>query len=240
MHKTIGEARALARALREALAGHSESEVVLCPPFTALAAVAGEIDGSELKLGAQDVHWEAEGAYTGEVSVSMLKDVGCAYGIVGHSERRALFGERDEDVHKKAAALLAAGLGAIVCVGETLEQRRVGETEAVVLGQLAGAVKGLDLPAAEKLVIAYEPVWAIGTGENATGEEAGRVAQRIRAGLAELVGAETAAEVRIQYGGSVKPENIAEFLSHEDIDGALVGGASLTADSFAAIVRGRP
>ncbi len=238
MHKTGPEAVRLAKQVKVLLADASGVEVVVCPPFPALYAVSEVLRGSELALGAQDVFWEEEGAFTGEVSPGMLKDAGCLYVIVGHSERRHILGETDEMVARKVRAALRGGLRPIVCVGETLAQRRAGETKAVVEGQLRSAVRGLELDDPARLVIAYEPVWAIGTGENATGEQAQEVAAWIRQALADELGADAAQAIRIQYGGSVKPNNIAEFLRQPDIDGALVGGASLDASSFAQIVKG--
>lgn len=215
-------------------------EVVFCPPFVALAAAAQVLrqrGWPGVWLGAQNLHWEAQGAYTGEVSGPMLKDVGCRYVIVGHSERRQLFGESDEQVARKVRAALGAGLVPILCVGETLAERRAGQTEQVVLRQLRSALEGLSEQAVEQVVVAYEPVWAIGTGENATGQEAARViGQVLRGELARRWGDGVAQRVRILYGGSVTPDNIAEFMDQPDIDGALVGGASLVAERFAAIV----
>ncbi len=246
MHKLPSEAREFTgrlveRLLAEGLAGRPDVEVVICPPFVALAAVAQELSRlgwpGGISLGAQNVHWERQGAFTGEVSVPMLADLGCRYVIVGHSERRHLFGETDAQVARKVRALLEAGLTPILCVGETIEQRRAGQTEAVVTGQLQAALQGLEEQAVAGMVVAYEPVWAIGTGENATGAEADRVINGVlRTHIAQAVGERAARGVRIQYGGSVSPDNIGEFMGYEDIDGALVGGASLKVESFAAIV----
>ncbi len=238
MHKTVPEAVRLAKQLKVLVSDELKGvEVVLCPPFTALYAVAEVIKGSGIQLGAQDVFWADEGAYTGEISPVMLKDLGCHYVIVGHSERRAYFHETDEDVRRKAEAALAKGIGVIACVGETLDQRRRGETEAVVRREVRAIVEGLELNDPGQLVIAYEPIWAIGTGETATSGEANRVAGLIREEIARWLGGEAAARVRIQYGGSVKPENIGGFMQEPEIDGALVGGASLDASSFAQIVK---
>lgn len=238
MNKTASEAVRLAKQVKVLVSDElKRAEVVLCPPFTALYPVAEVIKGSGIQLGAQDVFWADEGAYTGEISPLMLKDLGCHYVIVGHSERRAYFHETDEDVRKKAEAALAKGIGVIACVGETLEERRRGETEAVVSREVKAIVEGLSLPDPGQLVIAYEPIWAIGTGETATSAEANRVAGLIRAEIAAALGDDVAQAVRIQYGGSVKPENIGSFMQEPEIDGALVGGASLDASSFAQIVK---
>jgi triosephosphate isomerase len=240
MHKTVPEAIRLAKQIKLLVSDEAQSqvEVVLCPPFTALAAVAEVIKDSPIKLGAQNVHDQIEGAYTGEISPLMLKDLGCEYTILGHSERRIYFKETDQIVNLRANSALKNGLGIIVCVGETLQQRRDGQTEEVVRTQVRQSLANLSPARPEDLVIAYEPIWAIGTGENATGAEANRVIKLIRNEMAELFGEEMAQQTRIQYGGSVKPENISNFLSQSDIDGALVGGASLDASSFAQIVKG--
>jgi len=198
--------------------------------------VAQAIDGAEVSLGAQDLHWEAQGAYTGEVSAAMLLDLGCRFVIVGHSERRAYFGETDESVNRKAGAALAAGLRPIVCVGETLEQRERGETASIVRAQVERGLEGLG-GALREIVVAYEPVWAIGTGRTATAEQAQSAHALIRETLAGLGAATAADTVRIQYGGSVKPGNAAELFSGPDVDGGLIGGASLDAGAFAQIVR---
>ena len=239
MNKTPSEAVRLAKQLKVLVTDETARgvEVVVCPPFTALQAVGEVIKGSGILLGAQDVHWADEGAYTGEISALMLKDLSCQYVIVGHSERRQMFGETDADVRRKVDAVLSKGMGVIACVGETIEERRAGKTEEVVVREVRAIADGLTLAQPSRLVIAYEPIWAIGTGETATAEEANRVAGLIRQTLAELLGAETAKAVRIQYGGSVKPENIGAFMRESEIDGALVGGASLDASSFAEIVR---
>ncbi|HEY8417334.1 MAG TPA: triose-phosphate isomerase [Limnochordales bacterium] len=211
-------------------------QVVVCPPFTALAALGGVLAGSAVALGAQNMHWEAAGAYTGEIAAPMLLDLKCRFVILGHSERRQM-GETDEQVRRKVHAALAAGLIPIVCVGERLEERRAGQTEAVVTGQVRAALAGLPAADGSKAVIAYEPVWAIGTGEYASPEEANRVIGLIRATLAELLGREAAAAMRILYGGSVKPDNIGPFMRQPEIDGALVGGASLDARGFVDIIQ---
>jgi triosephosphate isomerase len=193
---------------------------------------------SDIKLGAQDVYWEKEGAFTGEISAGMIKSAGCHYCIVGHSERRQYFGETNETVNKKAKALLAAGIRPIVCVGEKLEERKAGKTFDVVRDHVENSLAGISKDDILKTVIAYEPVWAIGTGVNATKEQAQEAHAYIRGLLAKMYDKATADSVTIQYGGSVKPENITELISQKDVDGALVGGASLKADSFAAIVNG--
>ncbi len=238
MHKTQGEARELLRALLPLLGPLAgKVQVAVAPPFTALAAAAEALRGTAVDLAAQDVHWERQGAFTGEVSAAMLADAGCRHGIVGHSERRQLFGETDEAVRRKAGALLAVGIRPIVCVGETLAEREAGRTLEVVERQVRAALSGLPSQVLAALALAYEPVWAIGTGRTATAGQAQEVHAAIRAILREL-GGPVAAEVRIQYGGSVKPENAAELMSQPDVDGALVGGASLEAGGFAAIARG--
>jgi triosephosphate isomerase (TIM) len=234
MHKTVAEAVQLVRDLRERL-GEPRAQVAVAPPFTALAAVKQALQGSPIQLFAQNCHFEKQGAFTGEVSAAMLRDVGCDGVILGHSERRQLFGETDESVARKLKAVLAEGLAPIVCVGETLQERESGRTWDVVSRQMRGALSGLDVQALGRVTIAYEPVWAIGTGRNATAAQAQEVHAQIRALLREL-GAAVADSIRIQYGGSVKPDNAAELLSQPDVDGALVGGASLKADDFAKIV----
>ena len=237
MYKTTADAVALVGALKTAVAGITKSEIVVCPPFTALAAVAGALGGSNLQLGAQNVHWEKEGAFTGEIAPAMLKDLCVRYAIVGHSERRQFFGETDAGVNKRAKATLASGLRPIVCVGEMLADREAGRTEAVVTGQVRGSLAGFSKDDILNTVVAYEPVWAIGTGKTASPAQAQEVHALIRRLLGELFGADVADQVRIQYGGSVKPDNAKELLGQPDIDGALVGGASLKAGDFAAIVK---
>jgi len=235
MHKTTGQARDLASAL---VAGAKDDrvEVMIAPPFTALATVAGVLAGSPVQLGAQNLYPAPEGAYTGEVSPAMLVDLGVSYAILGHSERRQIFGESDEFIRQKVAAALEAGLKPVLCVGETLDQRRAGETTAVVEGQLHNCLKGLEAGSAGSLTIAYEPVWAIGTGQTATAAQAEEVHRFIRTWLAGRFDNGLANSVRILYGGSVKADNVRELMSEPDIDGALVGGASLDARSFLAIV----
>jgi len=237
MHCTAAEAVGLARELSERLASGVEAEVIVAPPYTALIPVCEALSGSVVALSAQDLHWEPEGAYTGEVSAAMLKDAGCTHVIIGHSERRTLFGETDQGVNRKVIAALAQGITPIVCIGETLQEREAGATREVVLGQLDGALAGLDSEAIAQLLIAYEPVWAIGTGRTATPGQAQEVHRWIRSRLSELASADVAEQIRVLYGGSVKPDNVAELMAQPDLDGALVGGASLKADSFERICR---
>jgi triosephosphate isomerase (TIM) len=238
MHKTSAEAAALVKELRDGLgAAAGKVQVAVAPPFTALAAAVQAAAGSAIEVSAQDVHWEAQGAFTGEISAVMLADVGCKHGIVGHSERRQLFGETDEAVRKKTAALLAAGVAPIVCVGETLAEREANRTLEVVDRQIRQGLAGLSAEQLGKLTVAYEPVWAIGTGKTATSAQAQEVHAAIRKILREL-GGPVADAIRIQYGGSVKPENAQELMTQPDVDGALVGGASLKAKDFLAIVKG--
>jgi len=211
-------------------------EVLLCPPFTSLAAVGKAIEDSHLLLGAQDVYWEKEGAYTGEISVDMLTDCGCRYVIIGHSERRGLMGETDADVNRKVEAALAGSLIPIVCVGETLEQREAGLTGDVVTKQVRLALKGCTLNQEFMPVVAYEPVWAIGSGRSASAADAEEVAALLRREFGAATG-EPPEELRILYGGSVKSHNIAEFMGQENVDGALVGGASLDVEEFTRLIR---
>ncbi len=238
MHRTAAEARTLAREVRaaaEPLAGRVD--VAVAPPFTALFAVGAELAGSRIGLGAQNLHWEAQGAFTGEVSAHMLAEAGCRYVLCGHSERRQLFGDTDEAVRKKTGAALAAGLHPIVCVGETLPERESGRTLEVVGRQVRAALSGLGPDSIGGLTVAYEPVWAIGTGKTASAAQAQEVHAAIRGILKDLApGAADA--VRILYGGSVKPDNAAELMSQPDVDGALVGGASLKAIDFTGIIQG--
>jgi triosephosphate isomerase (TIM) len=233
MHKTLEEARTLAREVRLGLPPGARAEVALAPPFTALAAVAAELAGSAIGLAGQDTFWERQGPFTGAVSPLMLRDVGCRYVIVGHSERRQYFGETDETVNKKLLAVTAAGLIPIMCIGEKLAERQAGRTLEVVQGQLVRGLAGLKL-SGEQLVLAYEPVWAIGTGLTATPQQAQEVHAFIRGRLRESLGT-AAGSIRVLYGGSVTPDNAATLLAEADIDGALVGGASLTAASFLGI-----
>jgi triosephosphate isomerase len=233
MYGDLATLSALALAIGDETAG-SPAEIVLCPPFPYLIPIGAALDGT-IVLGAQDVHFDPPGAHTGDVAATMLADLGCRYAIVGHSERRTNHGETDELVRDKVAAVFDAGLHAIVCLGETLGQREAGETETVLERQLTESLRGLTSDA-DRFVIAYEPVWAIGTGRNATPDQAQQAHAFLRERLLSIENAEVAANVRIQYGGSVKPDNAAALFSCPDIDGGLIGGASLEATSFAAIV----
>jgi triosephosphate isomerase len=233
MHKTLAEARDLAREIVQGVGRETRAEVVLAPPYTALSAVAAEIAGSKVLLAAQDTFWEEKGAFTGAIAPGMLADVGCTYVIVGHSERRQHFGDDDEAVNRKLHAVLAAGLRPIMCVGETLGEREAGKTFAVVETQVLNGLAGFPVSERERLVIAYEPVWAIGTGKTATPEQAQEVHRLIRTLLADTLGTSA---IRILYGGSVTPDNAATLMAEPDLDGALVGGASLKAASFLGII----
>ncbi len=238
MNKLGGEARAL---IEESIArvGDLDSvEIVVCPPFTALAVAAECLEGSNIALGAQNMYFESSGAFTGEVSAEMLLDVGCTYVILGHSERRHTFGEPDKLINKKVKAAIAAGLKVMMCVGETLEERDAGRVEEIVTRHVSEGLQGVEAQELANLVIAYEPVWAIGTGRTATPEQAEEVHKLIRGLVSKLYDGATADAMRVQYGGSVKPKNIESLMAQPDIDGALVGGASLEADSFAGIVKG--
>ena len=237
LNKTPSEATALAREVRRKTASIRGVEVVIAPTFVCLAPVAATLEGSNVRLSAQNVFWEDQGAFTGEISAPMLRDVGCQHVIIGHSERRQYFGETDETVAQRVRAALDHGLLPIICIGERLEQREAGQTLDVIKRQLDGALATSKDDEISRLVIAYEPIWAIGTGRTASPEQAHEVHAFIRQRLIDRYDATTADAVRIQYGGSVKPGNAAELLSQADIDGALVGGASLDPDSFAAIVR---
>jgi triosephosphate isomerase (TIM) len=237
MYTTAATAQSLAAAVVQGLGGEDRVTVAVCPPFPYLARVAEVLRGSRVALGAQNLYPAREGAFTGEVSPVMLVDVGCQYVIVGHSERRHVLGETDAFINRKVQAALEAGLRVILCVGETLAQRQDNETEAVLERQLEGGLAELKAETLQRLVIAYEPVWAIGTGVNATPEQAQQVHAFLRRRIAEMFGEETAARLPIQYGGSVKPENARLLVQQPDVDGALVGGASLKADQFLAIVR---
>jgi len=238
MNLNRASAVALAEGLAEKAEGVGEVDLAVCPPSLYLDAVASAIAGSKIGLGAQNVYHESEGAFTGEISVAMLCDIGCKYVILGHSERRHVLGETDEEVNKKVHAALGAGLCPIVCVGELLSERESGETLRVIRGQFDGSLAGLSAEQMVKLVIAYEPVWAIGTGKVATPEQAEEVHLDLRKIIADRYNERVAQSVRIQYGGSVKPDNAAELLGQPDIDGALVGGASLKVESFLGIVAG--
>lgn len=235
MHKTVGEAVELVDALMPAVASLSGVEIGVAPPFTALHPVSKRLTNSKIALAAQNCHFEREGAYTGEVSVGMLKDVGVRYAIIGHSERRTLFGETDEGCAKKVNAALGAGLRVIYCLGETLEERESNRTIDVVTRQFKVGLAGISADQVPDVVVAYEPVWAIGTGKTATPAQAQEVHAHLRKLCGELLGAKSAEGLRIQYGGSMKPDNAKDLLSQPDIDGGLIGGASLKADAFAAI-----
>ena len=240
MHKTVAEATAFTDAFLPMVAGVDGAEIVLAPPFTALATVAAACRGTHVAAAAQDVHWESHGAFTGEMSIAMVQDAGASHVLIGHSERRQLFGEDDDAVGRKVRASLAGGLIPIVCVGETLAQREAGEMEAVLDRQIDGGLGGLAPAGIETIIVAYEPVWAIGTGRTATPDQAQAAHRHVRGRLAGLAGREAAGRCRILYGGSVKPANAAELSAQPDVDGALVGGASLDPHSFAEIVaRGR-
>jgi triosephosphate isomerase len=235
MHKTLSEAVGLARAIKEGIAGGASCEVVLAPPFTALASVSAEIKGSSLILAAQNAHWEAKGAFTGEISLPMLEDIGCRMVIIGHSERRQYFGETDSTVNSRIHAAMNSSLQPIVCIGETLAERESGNHHSIVAQQLAGGLNGLTGRNLLRIILAYEPVWAIGTGRTASPETAQSMHGYIRSWLSEKFG-DSAQEIRILYGGSVKPDNIDALIQQPDIDGALVGGACLEAESFLRIV----
>lgn len=235
MNMTPSECAKLIGELRP-LVGHAACDVVVCPPFTGLAAAKAALAGSTIRLGAQNVHWAEKGAYTGEVSAAMLKELGVEFAIVGHSERRQYFGETDEGVNKRARAALAADITPIVCVGESLDQREAGETEARVGAQTKAAFKDMSAQEAVRVVVAYEPVWAIGTGRTATSEQAEETVAFIRAIVRELYGEAVAQAIRIQYGGSMNPKNAAELMAMPDIDGGLIGGASLKAADFSQVV----
>lgn len=237
MNKTNAEAKALVDAFLPLVADARDTDIVLCPPATALALVAEAVRGTGAAAGAQNVHWEESGAYTGEISPAMLKALGVSYAIVGHSERREYFGETDEGVNRRARAALAAGITPIICVGESLATREAGQYLDFVAAQVQKATAGMSGADAARAVIAYEPIWAIGTGKTATFEQAQEVCAHIRATLAAAFGAEAAEAVRIQYGGSVKPATIKGLMEKPDVDGALVGGAALKAEDFAAIVK---
>jgi triosephosphate isomerase (TIM) len=237
MNKTVAEARELVSLMNAKLQEIPHVEKVLCPPFIAIPALAAGLGGSGIRLGAQNMHWEEKGAFTGEVSPMMVKEF-CQYVIIGHSERRTYFGETDETVNRKLRAAIKVDLTPIVCVGEILEQYEAGETSEVVRRQISVGLAGIDSAFSSRIVVAYEPVWAIGTGKASSGENADFVHhQVIRLALADLFGAENAESIRILYGGSVTAANAPEFFAYPDIDGALVGGASLKADEFVAITK---
>jgi len=237
MFKTRQETSAFFDALIPEIQNVEHCDIVVAPPFTALATAVEEADGTRVAISAQDVHWENDGAFTGEVSVAMLLEIGCAYVIIGHSERRQYFAETDEWVNRKLRAALKGGLRPIVCVGETLAQRDDGQASDVVRRQIHDGLAQLTEPDLSHIIVAYEPVWAIGTGRTATPEVAAGMHSEIRKIIAEIHGADAADAMRILYGGSVKPDNISALMKKEDIDGALVGGASLNPASFAAIIK---
>lgn len=237
MNKNIGEARAFAEELYPGLKELTATEMLICPPFTMLYEMHELMADTRVQLGAQDIFWEDNGAYTGEISAAMLRDAGCTFVIIGHSERRQVMGETDAMVNKKMSTAYRGGLIPLLCIGETLEERKAGQAEKVVSQQLDRALQGLSLEQGNKLVIAYEPIWAIGTGVNASGQDAQQMSHFIRQELVNKYGLEVAQSIRILYGGSVKEDNIEEFMQQQDIDGALIGGASLSAVSFLNIVR---
>ena len=237
MNKTVAESIDLVKQLNTSLSGIKGVEVAVAPPFTALFAVRKELEGSPIQLAAQNLFWEEKGAFTGEIAPPMLKEVGCHYVILGHSERRQFFGEADETVNRKIRATLNHGLKVIFCIGETLKEREEEKTFAVIERQVPGGLKDILKEEMRNIVVAYEPVWAIGTGKTATPEQAEEVHRFIRKKLAELYSKEIGEEVRIQYGGSVTPENVKGLMAQENIDGALVGGASLKSETFSKIVR---
>jgi triosephosphate isomerase len=239
MYKTVTEAIELANGLNRELyeLDYELIDVVLCPPYTALTEVSEVIADSGIQLGAQDCHWQEEGAFTGEVSCKMLRDAGCKFVIIGHSERRQYFGETNETVNKKIKAALKTSLTPIICVGETLDEREKAKTFEVLDEHIKNGLENLSQEELLKIVLAYEPVWAIGTGKTATPEQAGEAQKYIRDLLAKLYNKDIAENIRIQYGGSVKPENIAELMKQADVDGALVGGASLELATFSQIVK---
>ena len=237
MNNNSAESVELVSQLREMVSEAENVEVVVAPPYTALSSVAAAIKDSNIFLSAQNTFWEESGAFTGEISPSMLKDIGCQYAIIGHSERRQYFVETNETVNKRLKAALKASLTPIVCIGETLEEREASKTLAVIEQQVREGLNGLSPEEMDRVVIAYEPVWAIGTGKTATPDQAQEVHHFIRKQIAQIFSERIAENIRILYGGSVKPDNIDQLMAQKDIDGALVGGASLKADSFARIVK---
>ncbi|MFA7231162.1 MAG: triose-phosphate isomerase [Victivallaceae bacterium] len=237
MNKTASEGKALVNELKALVKDVTAVDIVVCPPFTALSAVVEAAAGSNVKVGAQNIHWAESGAFTGEISGAMLKEAGVEYVIIGHSERRQYFGETDETVNKRLNAALSAGLKPMVCIGELLEERESGLTEKVLFTQLEGGLAGITPAQMAGIIIAYEPVWAIGTGKTATPEMAEETHNYIRCQLKDMFGAEAAEKVCIQYGGSMKPDNAAELVAQKNIDGGLIGGASLKADSFAQLIK---
>jgi len=235
MNKTIAEAREFAEAMKPRLAELDGCDLLLFPPFMAIPRTIGVLDGTSVAVGAQDVFWKASGAYTGEISVGMVEDVGASYALVGHSERRHVIGEGNDVVARKLRAVMSSGLTPVLCVGEKIEEREAGEHEAYVMEQLQSGLGGLSVDEMTRVVIAYEPVWAIGTGKTATPADAVAMHAFIRAWVGEKFRGDVAGRLRIQYGGSVKPDNAASLLLEEEIDGALIGGASLDVESFLAI-----
>ena len=238
MYKTVHESVVFAKLLRPMVKDVTGVEIVIAPPFTALHAVAEALRNTNVSVAGQDAYWEKEGPFTGAVSAPMIREAGGEWVIVGHSERRRLFGDTDESVNRKAHAAIAAGLTPIVCIGETLEERERGETLSVLDRQVAGSLAGLTVNQVGDAAIAYEPVWAIGTGRTATTAQAQEAHHHIRARLAALFGGEAAEHCHILYGGSVKPDNVADLVGQDDVDGALIGGASLDVNSFASMVTG--
>lgn len=238
LNKTIEESVLLAKEIKQKSQSVKDLDIMIAPVFTALCPVAQELKGSNVALGAQDLFWEESGAFTGEVSATLIKDAGCTYVIIGHSERRQYFHETNETVNKKVKAALMQGLIPIVCVGENLQERETGKTFAVVEDHVRNSLKDFNSDEMKKIIIAYEPVWAIGTGKTATPQQAQEVHAFIRGLLKQMHSDDVSESVRIQYGGSVKPDNAKELMGQKDIDGALVGGASLKADSFMGIIEG--
>jgi len=237
MHKSNKEAKELVEGLLCSTKNISKTKMIVCPPFTALSLISDLTKNSAIEVGAQNMYWESQGAFTGEISAEMIKSTGATYVIIGHSERRQFFGETDETVNKKLKAALHAGLKPIVCIGESLDEREAGVTNDVVGNQVEKGLVGIDAESMNNIIIAYEPIWAIGTGKTATPEQAQDVHKFIRSILEKLYNKNVSDNFVIQYGGSVKPANAGELLSQPDIDGALVGGACLTADSFAGIIK---
>jgi triosephosphate isomerase len=236
MHKTVAQAVEYARELSGGFAARADRDVAIAPPFTALHALSAILKDTPIALCAQDVHWEQEGAFTGEVSASMLLDAGCRYVLVGHSERRSFFGESNDDVNRKARAALRVGLSPVLCVGETLDEREAGQTLSIIRRQLKEGLNNISADDIRRSIIAYEPVWAIGTGKTATPEQAEEIHDFIRQFIERICGKELATGIRVIYGGSVNPENTGSLMKQKDIDGVLVGGASLDAGSFRKII----
>ncbi len=237
MNKTAAEATTLVNDLKPLVKDITNADIVVCPTFTSIAAAIEASKGSNIKVGAQNIHWAEAGAFTGEISATMLKEIGVDYVIIGHSERRQYFGETDETVNKRLKATLAAGLIPIVCIGEVLEERETEKTEAVLNRQITNGLEGISGDEMAKTVLAYEPVWAIGTGKTATAEMAQETHAYCRSVLTDMFGADVAVQVRIQYGGSMKAANSGELVAQKDIDGGLIGGASLKAEDFSALIK---